>query len=783
MPRLGQLLARVFKVVRGRMATPPQANWYDDPDNDQQLRWWDGQQWTEYTLPKQQHHTEPAPVATAPQASPSQSKKTVLIAAATAGVLLLTTGVGFGAYFLVSNSGDDENIAAGTGAVDADSAAVMGGYEFLPTIEDHPADEPLPLEVSDETDEQLQRDVDLEEGIYDYVEVFVDSGLTRHASTHATAENGIEFTSQEEDEAQALSSVEDVEDGRLAIKDAPEDQAPWDREWGQYDTYYVVQHIDEDGEELDTPTVQPYRIAGEKLASVDLSISEPDEDGNVSLSWDEVEGASDYVIVSGEYYVETKQRKYGAIGKTSETEWSSEEAKFGDDESVLVQNDGLEMFETHAAEAGDEDLGPRFDEDQVTEHEIGVIAVSGDDFSPLASKDARSALASLPYTGADDVLDGDFLDADVLDSLDDIDSTNLEYVSLDGSVRKTRMEIVDDDFDTQTVTSYNEDEDGEPIKDTVEKRDVLIVPVRGAGTMLSENFYVDVDADDIQSQVQEFNDRALADAPKTGEKLLDIDSEIPGEGPAATGFAEVSYPVHGSNEFVEYLASNMLDRQEVIDVSGFVGKPGMPETTDALFEALYQNPYIVGDTDFGISGDNVVVEYSMDEEEYKDTQAELSDIADSAIDSIIDEGMSDEEKAIAVNDWVVDQGEYDYEALDALENDEDLTEYSYAWDATGIMMDGEGVCSSYAVSYSLLADAAGLDVVQVIGDIDDGLGHAWNKVNIDGDWLAIDPTWNDDEANPNQYVLISDDEFVDEASRTERSTWMSDVMIDEYATR
>ena len=40
-----------------------------------------------------------------------------------------------------------------------------------------------------------------------------------------------------------------------------------------------------------------------------------------------------------------------------------------------------------------------------------------------------------------------------------------------------------------------------------------------------------------------------------------------------------------------------------------------------------------------------------------------------------------------------------------------------------------------------LAKAAGLDVIYITGNVDDGL-HAWNLVKIDGNWYHLDNTWN-----------------------------------------
>lgn len=57
------------------------------------------------------------------------------------------------------------------------------------------------------------------------------------------------------------------------------------------------------------------------------------------------------------------------------------------------------------------------------------------------------------------------------------------------------------------------------------------------------------------------------------------------------------------------------------------------------------------------------------------------------------------------------------------------------------------VCDGYSKSFYFLCKAAGIDCVIVKGVAynPDGSSetHAWNKVNIDGKWYAVDPTWDD----------------------------------------
>ena len=48
-----------------------------------------------------------------------------------------------------------------------------------------------------------------------------------------------------------------------------------------------------------------------------------------------------------------------------------------------------------------------------------------------------------------------------------------------------------------------------------------------------------------------------------------------------------------------------------------------------------------------------------------------------------------------------------------------------SWTAAGVLVDGTGVCASYAEAYQLLSDLAAIRTVSVTGDADGA--HEWNK--------------------------------------------------------
>lgn len=65
----------------------------------------------------------------------------------------------------------------------------------------------------------------------------------------------------------------------------------------------------------------------------------------------------------------------------------------------------------------------------------------------------------------------------------------------------------------------------------------------------------------------------------------------------------------------------------------------------------------------------------------------------------------------------------------------------------GAMIKGEAVCEGYARSFKYLMDALGIPCTLVIGKGTNSEGmtenHAWNYVQINNQWYAIDTTWDD----------------------------------------
>ncbi|MBQ2669081.1 MAG: hypothetical protein IJF56_10690, partial [Clostridia bacterium] len=90
-------------------------------------------------------------------------------------------------------------------------------------------------------------------------------------------------------------------------------------------------------------------------------------------------------------------------------------------------------------------------------------------------------------------------------------------------------------------------------------------------------------------------------------------------------------------------------------------------------------------------------------------------------------GMTDDyDIAVWMHDWLIYNADYD----------ETLVEHR----PDGVLLYGTGVCESYTLAYSLLLDRMGIPNKFVESP---EMEHIWNLVQLDGEWVHVDCTWDD----------------------------------------
>lgn len=84
--------------------------------------------------------------------------------------------------------------------------------------------------------------------------------------------------------------------------------------------------------------------------------------------------------------------------------------------------------------------------------------------------------------------------------------------------------------------------------------------------------------------------------------------------------------------------------------------------------------------------------------------------------------------------------------IDSLEYDQTLTKINTR-NIYGALIEREVVCEGYAKAYKYLLDGLGISNVIAVGTGTNSSGkteaHAWNYVEIEGSWYAVDVTWDD----------------------------------------
>ncbi|WP_187434430.1 transglutaminase domain-containing protein [Paenibacillus methanolicus] len=116
--------------------------------------------------------------------------------------------------------------------------------------------------------------------------------------------------------------------------------------------------------------------------------------------------------------------------------------------------------------------------------------------------------------------------------------------------------------------------------------------------------------------------------------------------------------------------------------------------------------------------------------------AETYRAAQLALRHVVEPGMSDYEKELAIHDYLVLHTAYD----EANYRQGTVPDDSYS--AYGALVKGIAVCQGYANAANLLLNMAGIEAHIVTGTVG-GEPHAWNKIRLEGDYYNLDVTWDD----------------------------------------
>lgn len=149
---------------------------------------------------------------------------------------------------------------------------------------------------------------------------------------------------------------------------------------------------------------------------------------------------------------------------------------------------------------------------------------------------------------------------------------------------------------------------------------------------------------------------------------------------------------------------------------------------------------------------SVMPTYTYTFEEVQEMQMEYRQALDAILAGVEDD-WSEVEIALYLHDYLAAHFEYDYT-------------YS-RYDAYSFLTTGSGVCQAYTLTYTALLNEFDIPVDYVVSET---MNHAWNAVNIGGEWYHVDITWDDSYGYGlagHEHFLVSDERL----SALEHEDW------------
>lgn len=147
---------------------------------------------------------------------------------------------------------------------------------------------------------------------------------------------------------------------------------------------------------------------------------------------------------------------------------------------------------------------------------------------------------------------------------------------------------------------------------------------------------------------------------------------------------------------------------------------------------------------------------------------ELYDTAISVLNRYIKNDFTQYETVHAIHDYIAYNTGYDEELyLKYLDDPKSVSNSHNSFNLAGVLKDGLAVCDGISKTFNLLCGIEGIRAVRIEGEYAGG-AHAWNKVEIDGEWYNVDVTLDsariDVNGSKGQYLhhgffLVSDDDI------------------------
>ena len=147
----------------------------------------------------------------------------------------------------------------------------------------------------------------------------------------------------------------------------------------------------------------------------------------------------------------------------------------------------------------------------------------------------------------------------------------------------------------------------------------------------------------------------------------------------------------------------------------------------------------------------------FDEQEMNWMHEALEEEADRIAGEIMAHNIGTEQRCRAAYRAVIEAAEYDDDIAEATEEEAVTDDMRILRSAYGALVEGSTVCTGYAKAYKAICDAMGIECMMING-AQDGVGHAWNMVMLDGVPYYVDCTYGD-TGGGSKYCLFTEEKL------------------------
>lgn len=178
-----------------------------------------------------------------------------------------------------------------------------------------------------------------------------------------------------------------------------------------------------------------------------------------------------------------------------------------------------------------------------------------------------------------------------------------------------------------------------------------------------------------------------------------------------------------------------------------------------------------------------------DYEQYGFMKRFVDKTAEYVVNSVTTSTMTDMQKAVKLHDWIINNVEYDPLVADAdamkargITPPDTMYSGKNNVDASVFLHERNGhhytVCDGYARCYRILMNKAGIKTYYVHGadkekDPDKRIDHAWNLVQINGNFYHVDVCWDDGNTGTDRFnsFMMSDANFASSSNGHSKYNW------------